>query len=446
MTMEDSRPHVSLVVIGHVNAGKSTLTGHLLSKCGCVDNRTLAKYERESAELGKHPSAKYAWVLDGMKAERERGMTIDITLWKFRSTRYDIAVIDVPGHRDYVKNMITGTSQADAAVLVVDATRGGYKLGMSKEGQTREHALLAHTLGVTQMIVAVNKMDDDTVAYAEKIYDNVREEVSKHLKKVGYKISKVAFVPISGWKGDNISEKSEYMSWYTGPTLVEALDGLSPPKRPVGLPLRIPIQDVYKIGGIGTVPVGRVETGRIRPGMIVQFAPSGIRAEVQSCEVHHEEQIEVGPGNNVGFHVKGIPTKSVRRGDVASEANDSAATGVSSFDAQIVVMNHPGRITKGYCPVIDCHTAHVACRFVDIRQKLDRRTGMVIEEDPEYLQNGDAAIVTMVPTRPMCVESFAEYPPLGRIAIRDMKRTVAVGIILSITKEEVDGLRSDEPL
>jgi len=446
-TMENvERPHISLVVIGHVDSGKSTVAGHLLFNCGCVDDRTLTKYEREAFELGKHPSTKYAWILDAMKAERERDMTIDISLWKFHSLKFDFTVIDVPGHRDYVKNMITGTSQADVAILVIDATKGGYELGMSKEGQSREHTLLAHTLGVKQLIVAINKMDDDTVRYAEKRYTDITDEVSKHLKKVGYKLSKVAFIPISGWKGDNLSEKSENnMEWYNGQTLLEALDNLSPPKRSTGLPLRIPIQDVYKIGGIGTVPVGRVESGRIRPGMIIQFAPSGIQAKVQSCEVHHEEQSDVGPGNNVGFSLRGVAVKDVRRGDVASEANDNAATAVSSFEAQIVVINHPGRITKGYCPVVDCHTAHISCQFVNIRQKLDRRTGKVVEENPEYLQNGDAAIVTMVPTRPMCVESFSEYQALGRITIRDMKRTVAVGIIKSIIKVEVDAEQSNVP-
>ncbi|KAL3780087.1 hypothetical protein ACHAW5_004571 [Stephanodiscus triporus] len=437
MSKED-RPHVSLVVIGHVDAGKSTTTGHLIHKCGGVDARTIDKYERESAELGLPPSSKFAWVLDGLRAERERGMTIDITLWKFRSAVYDFTVIDTPGHRDFIKNMITGTSQADAAILVVDASIGRFEAGMGREGQTREHALLAYTLGVKQLVVAVNKMDDGTVRYGEGRYSDVRDEVSNYLKKVGYKPARVAFVPISGWRGDNVAERSENMPWYAGPTLLGALDGLTPPKRPVNLPLRIPVQDVYKIGGVGTVPVGRVETGRIRPGITVKFAPSGIEAEVRSCEVHHESRAEVGPGNNVGFNVKNVAVKDVRRGDVASDADDNPAHGVTSFEAQIVVMNHPGRITRGYCPVIDCHTAHVACRFADIKEKLDRRTGKVVEENPEFLQNGDAAIVTMIPTKPLCVESFAEFPPLGRFAIRDMRTTVAVGVIKSITKAEVD--------
>ena len=435
--MPTDKTHISLVVIGHVDAGKSTTTGHLIYKCGGIDKKTIDKYEREANELGKS-SYKYAWVVDNLKAERERGITIDITLWKFQSSKYDYTVIDAPGHRDFIKNMITGTSQADVAVMVVDASQGGFEACISREGQTREHALLAYTLGVKQMVVAVNKMDDATVNYSQKRYEDIKSEVSNYLKKVGYKPAKVAFVPISGWTGDNITEKSSNLSWYSGPSLLDALDNVTPPKRPVDKSLRIPIQDVYKIGGIGTVPVGRVETGIIKPGITAQFAPSGIQAEVKSCEVHHESLLEVGPGTNVGFNVKNVAVKDIRRGDVASDANDNPATGVTKFDAQVVVMNHPGKITKGYCPIVDCHTAHVACQFTNIKEKMDRKTGKVTEENPEYIRNGDAAIVTMEPSKPLCVESFSEYPPLGRFAIRDMRQTVAVGVIKAITKEEVE--------
>jgi elongation factor 1-alpha len=432
-TMAKVRDHISLVVIGHLNAGKSTTTGHLLYKCGGIDKTTIDKYEREANELGR-ASHKFAWVTDNLQAERERGITIDITLWKFSSKKYDFTIIDTPGTRGFIKNMITGTSQADSALMIVDATQGNFESGISREGQTREHALLAYSLGVKQMVVAVNKMDDTTVNFSERRYEEIKQSVSNYLKKVGYKSSKVTFVPISGWMGDNITEKSTNLNWFTGPTLLAALDNVTPPKRPVGLPLRIPIQDVYKIGGIGTVPVGRVETGIIRPGMTVKFAPSGIIAEVKSCEVHHEALLEVGPGNNVGFNVKNVALKDIRRGDVASDVNDKPASAVSSFEAQIIVMNHPGKISIGYCPIIDCHTAHVACSVASIREKLDRRTGKVMEENPEFIQNGDAAIITLVPTKPLCVETFAEYPPLGRFVIRDMGRTVAVGIIKSVSK------------
>jgi len=432
--MGKEKVHISLVVIGHVDAGKSTTTGHLIYKCGGIDKRTIEKYEKEAAELGKS-SFKYAWVLDNLKAERERGITIDIALWKFQSPKYDFTVIDAPGHRDFIKNMITGTSQADVAVLVIDSSQGGFEAGISKDGQTREHALLAYTLGVKQMIVAMNKMDDKTVQYAEARYKEIKAEVGSYLKKVGYKPMKIPFVPISGWVGDNMVEKSANMAWYKGPYLLEALDSVNPPKRPTDKPLRLPLQDVYKIGGIGTVPVGRVETGIIKPGMVACFAPSGLNAEIKSVEMHHESLPQASPGDNVGFNVKNVAVKDLRRGFVTSDSKSNPATAAATFTAQVIVMNHPGQISNGYSPVLDCHTAHVACRFKHIEEKMDRRSGKVLEANPKFVKMGDACIVVLEPTKPMCVESFTEFPPLGRFAVRDMRQTVAVGVIKSVVAE-----------
>lgn len=413
--------------------GKSTTTGHLVYQCGGVDEKTIERLAIESEEINKG-SFKYAWILDSLKAERERGITIDISLFKFQSSKFAFTIIDAPGHRDFIKNMITGTSQADVALLVVDSSQGGFEAGISRDGQTREHALLAYTLGVKQMIVVCNKMDDDTVNYSQERYQAIKAEVSAYLKKVGYKPMKIPFVPISGWVGDNLTEKSSNMPWYEGPTLLEALDELTPPKRPTDKPLRVPIQDVYKIGGVGTVPVGRVETGTIQAGIEAAFAPSDVVAEIKSVEIHHEVLESAGPGENVGFHVKNVAAKDIRRGYVASDANDHPASGVSSFEAQVILMNHPGEISNGYTPVIDCHTAHVACKFAHIKAKMDRQTGKIVEENPKSIKTGDAAIVELEPTKPFCVETFAEFPPLGRFAIRDMRQTVGVGVIKSITK------------
>jgi len=433
--MGKEKIHISLVVIGHVDAGKSTTTGHLIYKCGGIDKRTIEKYEKEAAELGKG-SFKYAWVLDNLKAERERGITIDIALWKFESPKYSFTVIDAPGHRDFIKNMITGTSQADVAVLVIDSSQGGFEAGISKDGQTREHALLAYTLGVKQMIVACNKMDDKTVKYDQGRYKEIKAEVSAYLKKVGYKPMKIPFVPISGWVGDNMLEKSTNMPWYKGPCLLEALDKVKPPTRPTDKPLRLPLQDVYKIGGIGTVPVGRVETGVIKPGITALFAPAGITAEIKSVEMHHESLAQAVPGDNVGFNVKNVAVKDLRRGFVASDSKNKPASGVESFESQVIIMNHPGQISNGYSPVLDCHTAHVACKFANIKQKMDRRSGKVLEENPKFIKTGDACIVELKPTKPMCVETFVEFPPLGRFAVRDMRQTVAVGVIKAKVDEE----------
>ena len=432
------KTHINLVVIGHVDAGKSTTTGHLIYKCGGIDKRTIEKFEKEAAELGK-ASFKYAWVLDNLKAERERGITIDIALWKFESPKFYFTVIDAPGHRDFIKNMITGTSQADIAILVIDSSVGGFEAGISKDGQTREHALLAFTLGVKQMIVACNKMDDVSVKYGEGRYKEIKAEVSTYLKKVGYKPMKIPFVPISGWMGDNMIDKSTNMPWYKGPYLLEALDNANPPKRPVDKPLRLPLQDVYKIGGIGTVPVGRVETGVIKPGMVCTFAPVQITTEVKSVEMHHESLPEAVPGDNVGFNVKNVSVKDIRRGNVCGDSKKDPPKGASTFFAQVIVMNHPGQISSGYSPVLDCHTAHVACKFKNIDQKMDRRSGKVLEENPKFVKTGDACMVTLEPTKPLCVESFAEYPPLGRFAVRDMRQAVAVGVIKSVDKSEKEG-------
>jgi elongation factor 1-alpha len=433
--MGKDKMHVNLVVIGHVDAGKSTATGHLIYKCGGIDKRTIEKFEKEAADMGK-ASFKYAWVLDKLKAERERGITIDIALWKFETAKSVFTIIDAPGHRDFIKNMITGTSQADAAILMIDSTTGGFEAGISKDGQTREHALLAFTLGVRQMIVACNKMDDKTVQYSKDRYEEVKKEVASYLKKVGYNPDKVPFVPISGWVGDNMLEKSDAMSWYKGPTLIEALDALETPKRPADKPLRLPLQDVYKIGGIGTVPVGRVETGIMKPGDVVTFAPNALTTEVKSIEMHHEQLPEAVPGDNVGFNVKNVAVKDLRRGFVASNSKHDPAKEAEEFVAQVIVLNHPGQISNGYAPVIDCHTCHIACKFHTIQSKLDRRSGKELEAEPKFIKTGDAAMVLLKPQKPMCCESFVDYPPLGRFAVRDMRQTVAVGVIKSVVKRE----------
>ena len=446
--MGKEKTHINIVVIGHVDSGKSTTTGHLIYKLGGIDKRTIEKFEKDASDMGKG-SFKYAWVLDKLKAERERGITIDIALWKFETPKFYVTVIDAPGHRDFIKNMITGTSQADCAILVIASGTGEFEAGISKDGQTREHALLAYTLGVKQLIVAVNKMD--TCKYSEERFNEIKKEVSGYIKKVGYVSEAVAFVPISGWHGDNMLESTPNMPWFkgweierksgkaSGKTLVDALDAIEPPARPTDKPLRLPLQDVYKIGGIGTVPVGRVETGILKPNMVVTFAPSELSTEVKSVEMHHEQLTEALPGDNVGFNVKNVSVKELRRGFVASDSKNSPAKEAASFNAQVIILNHPGQIAAGYTPVLDCHTAHIACKFSELIEKIDRRTGKALEESPKAVKSGDAAIVKMLPQKPMCVESFQEFPPLGRFAVRDMRQTVAVGVIKSVEKSEGKG-------
>ena len=433
--MGKEKGHLNLVVIGHVDSGKSTTTGHLIYKLGGIDARTIEKFEKESADMGKG-SFKYAWVLDKLKAERERGITIDIALWKFETKNRFYTVIDAPGHRDFIKNMITGTSQADAAILIIASGKGEFEAGISKEGQTREHALLAFTMGVKQMVVACNKMD--SVEYSKERYEEIKSNVADFLGKVGYKTETMNFVPISGFEGDNILEQSPNMTWYTGPTLCEALDSFKTPKRPILKPLRLPLQDVYKIGGIGTVPVGRVETGILKAGMIVTFAPKGVSAECKSVEMHHESVPEATPGNNVGFNIKGLSVKDIKRGFVASDSKNDPAADTENFVAHTIVMNHPGEIKNGYTPVIDCHTAHIACKFEELLTKADKRSGKKTEDFPKFLKSGDAGQIKLAPTKPFCVETFSTYAPLGRFAVRDMKQTVAVGVVQEINRKVAD--------
>lgn len=433
--MPKEKPHVNLVVIGHVDSGKSTSTGHLIYKCGGIDKRTIEKFEKESTEKGKG-SFKYAWVLDKLKAERERGITIDISLWKFETPKFNFTIIDAPGHRDFIKNMITGTSQADVALLVISAGVGEFEAGISSEGQTREHALLAYTLGVKQMIVLVNKMDVTGVEWKEDRYNEIKKEVSEYLKKVGYNPDKVLFIPISGWHGDNMLDPSDNLKWFKGPTLIGALDTIVPPKRATDKALRLPIQDVYKIQGIGTVPAGRVETGVLKPGMVVTFAPSNVTTEVRSVEMHHESLTEAIPGDNVGFNIKAVSTKDIKRGHVCGDSKNDPPKEAGTFDAQVIVLNHPGQINAGYTPVVDCHTSHIACKFAELKSKIDKRTNKELEANPKFVKSGDSAIVTMAPCKPVCVEAFNVYPPLGRFAVRDMKQTVAVGVIKSVEKVE----------
>merc|ERR1739838_715950 len=380
------KAHINIVVIGHVDSGKSTTTGHLIYKCDGIDKRTIEKFEKESSEMGKG-SFKYAWVLDKLKAERERGITIDIALWKFETAKFYVTVIDAPGHRDFIKNMITGTSQADCAVLIVAAGTGEFEAGISKNGQTREHVLLCFTLGVKQLICAVNKMDSTEPKYSEARFSEITKEVRACVKKVGYNPDAVPMIPISGFHGDNMLEKSSNMDWWKKQkvdtkgakfeyeTLFDALDNINPPQRPTDKALRLPLQDVYKIGGIGTVPVGRVETGKIKAGMIVNFAPANVTTEVKSVEMHHENVEVASPGDNVGFNVKNVSIKDIKRGNVTSDSKNDPAMGAKNFSSQVIVLNHPGEIGNGYSPVLDCHTAHIACKFEELIEKIDRRSG-----------------------------------------------------------------------
>lgn len=418
------KPHINLVFIGHVDHGKSTTVGRVLFDSKSIDEQTMKKLQQKAQELGKS-GFEFAFVLDTVKEERERGVTIDLTYKKFETQKHYFTVIDAPGHKDFIKNMITGTSQADAAVLVVAAND-------SVKEQTREHAFLSKTLGVGQLIVAINKMD--MVNYDEAKYKSVKDDVTKLLAGYGWKTDDVKFVPIASLKGDNVIEKSANMGWYNGDTLLQALDGLKPADQPTNLALRMPVQDVYTITGIGTVPVGRIETGIMKVGQKIIAMPSGKQGEVKTIEMHHEQQPQAIPGDNVGTSMRGLGKGDLKRGDVVGPV-DNPPTVAKEFTARIMILNHPSVLTVGYTPVFHVNTAQVSCRFTKLLKKLDPKTGQVVAENPDFLKSGDFAEVVIEPTRPLCIEKGSDFPQLSRFAIRDMGRTVAAGMCVDVVKK-----------
>ncbi|MFH1054713.1 MAG: translation elongation factor EF-1 subunit alpha [Candidatus Altiarchaeota archaeon] len=420
------KPHMNLVFIGHVDHGKSTLVGRLLYEVGEVTEQQMKNLKEEADKAGKG-TFEFAWVMDSLKEERERGVTIDIAHRKFSTQKNYFTIIDAPGHRDFVKNMITGASQADAAVLVVDVQNG-------VQPQTKEHAFLAKTLGINQLIVAMNKMD--AINYEEAKFNKTLEEVKKLLMSIGYKVDQIPFIPVSAYLGDNVKVKSAKTPFYKGDPLLIELDKLKAPEKPVDKPLRLPVQDVYTITGVGTVPVGRVETGVIKPGDKIIFMPSNVVGEVKTVEMHHEQLLKAEPGDNIGFNVRGIAKNDVKRGDVAGPVNNPP-TVAEEFTAQIVVLQHPSAITAGYTPVFHIHTAQVACTFTELLKKIDPKTGAVKEEKPEFLKAGDVAVVKIKPTRPTVIEPAKEFPQLGRFAVRDMGQTVAAGMVIEVKKKEM---------
>ncbi len=420
------KPHINIVFIGHVDHGKSTLVGRLLYDLGEISEQVMKKYKDEAEKLGK-ATFEFAWVMDQLKDERERGLTIDIAHRKFETQKNYFTIIDAPGHRDFVKNMITGTSQADATVLICSVKEG-------VQPQTKEHAFLAKTMGVPKMLVVMNKMD--AVNYDEGKYNAVKEDLSKLLRSIGYKVDEINFTPLSAFGGDNIIKKSDNLSWYKGPTFLEELDKLEAPEKPTGKPLRLPIQDVYTITGAGTVPVGRVETGVLKPGQKVIFMPSGAIGEIKTIEMHHEQLSQAVPGDNIGFNVRGVGKDDAKRGDVLGPV-DNPPTVAEEFTAQIVVLQHPSALTVGYTPVFHVHTAQVACRFTELVKKINPKTGEVTEENPQFLKTGDVAVVKVKPTKLLVIEKAKDFPQLGRFAIRDMGQTVAAGMVIDVVPKKM---------
>jgi elongation factor 1-alpha len=432
--MAKDKEHMNLVVIGHIDNGKSTLMGHVLIATGAVSDREAREMEKMAKDLDRE-SWKFAYFMDRLAEERKRGITIDLAFRKFETKTKYFTIIDAPGHQDFVKNMITGASQADAAILVFSAKTSEFAAAISDNGQGREHAFLARTLGVKKIILAINKMDDDSVSYKEERYLEVRDEVDKLLKVVGYNTeADVTYVPVSAFVGDNLNVPSDNMKWWKGPTLVEALDSLPLPVKPTGKPLRVPIQDVSKIKGAGVVPVGRIETGTMTVGMQVSVAPTGFVGELRSIEMHHEAMKSAEPGDNVGFNIRGVTMKDIYRGCVLGpkDAPCSVVTPKGNMTCMIIVIWHPTALAIGYTPVVHSHTAQIACKFIELVKKLDPKTNQVLEDQPQFIKKGENAMVKLQPIKKFPIEKFKEFPELGRVAVRDMGRTVSVGVVMAI--------------
>ncbi len=427
--MAHEKPNMNVVFVGHVDHGKSTTVGRLMYDSGMVPEQEMKKLKEEAVKHGK-VGFEFAFVMDKFKEERERGLTIDLSYKKLMTQKYAVTIIDAPGHKDFVKNMITGASQADAAFLVVAVQHGVMP-------QTKEHLWLLRTMGVEQLAIVINQMD--TVKYDEAKFNKVKEDITTLLKSVGYKTDKVTFLAISGLLGENVVKKSTNMPWYKGPTVLEQFDLFAEPKKPTELPLRMPIQDVYEITGIGTVPVGKIETGIMKVGQKVKILPGrtgkGIEGEIKSIEMHHESLKEAVAGDNIGINIRGVGKKDIARGDVICEATKPTPV-VEEFIAQIAVINHPTVLAKGYTPVFHVHTAQVPCQFIELIEQIDPRTGQVIKQNPDFLKNGDVAKVKIKPEGRLCLEIQKDNPFMSRFAVRDAGQTVAAGVCIEITKKK----------
>jgi len=427
--MAREKPNMNVVFVGHVDHGKSTIVGQLLFQSGAVSEQEMKKLKDEAQKHGK-VGFEFAYIMDQIRESRERGVTIDLAYRKIMTQKYQITIIDAPGHKDFVKNMITGASQADAAFLVIAAQE-------SVQPQTKEHLWLLRTMGVTKLCVAVNKMD--TVNYDEAKFNKVKEDVSELIKTVGLDLTKVNFIACSGLQGENIAKKSDKTPWYKGPTIMEQFDLFPEPELPTNLPMRMPVQDVYEITGIGTVPVGKIETGIMKIGQKVKVLPGrtgeGIEGEVKTIEMHHENLSEAVAGDNVGINIRGVGKKDLARGDVICDAVKPIPV-VEEFIAQIAIINHPTVLAKGYTPVFHIHTAQVPCQFIELMAQIDPKTGQVIKENPDFLKNGDVAKVRIKPKGNLALETQKDNAFMSRFAVRDMGNTVAAGVCIEITKKK----------
>ncbi len=451
--MSEGKQHISLVVCGHVDAGKSTTTGHLIFKLGGISEREMQKLQAEADQQGKSSFA-FAYYMDKDKAERERGVTINCTTKEFFTDSYHYTIVDAPGHRDYVKNMITGAGCADVALLLVPAEMGGFETAIAKgdhktgeiQGQTRQHARLLGLLGIEKLIVGVNKMD--SVDWSEQRFNEIKEEMSKMITQAGFKIKQVPFIPFSGFQGENLIEKTDKAPWYkgfevnlsktekvSGFTLHDALEKVArPPARKPDAQVRIPINGIYKIKGVGDVITGRVEQGTINAGDVCRVVPRGLSGlKVFSIEMHHKTWPCAKPGDNVGMNIKGLDKNNMPKvGDVITLEKDPMCLPVKSFVAQVAVQEHPGQLKPGFSPCVHVRTAKSACKMTAINWKISKKTGDQKLENPPFLERAEQAEIVFEPQQPIYIEDFEKCEGLGRIAVMDSNNLVMLGKVMSV--------------
>ncbi|KAJ6241175.1 translation factor [Anaeramoeba flamelloides] len=430
------KPHLSVVFLGHVDSGKSTTAGHFLKKCGLVDKKLFEKMCQEAKNLGKQ-SFKYAYVFDRLKSERERGLTQDCKSLNFETENKNFTLVDAPGHKKYMKNMITALSQVDAVIMVVDATVGTFEKGFKKQGKIRELAIIASAYGAKQMIVLVNKMDVSSVDYSQARYNRIKDKMNPFLRRLGYHSGAFQFIPISAWLGQNLMElDTQSMGWYTGPTLYQALERLQEPKRATDQPFRLAVRDVYNVYGVGIVVRGVVASGTLSEGNQMVLSPTGGIFQARSILCHGKRIKEAQCGQFASVNLKYLSSRYIKRGMVLGHITNDPPCIVLDFTARIYVVNHPTQIRPGYEPVIDCHTSHITCKIDRFLQKINKN-GRLLEKSPTSLRTGDHAIVHMIPLQPFCVEPYHKIPTLGRIIIRDMSIIVGIGSIQSTNKSKI---------
>ncbi|GFT95031.1 HBS1-like protein [Trichonephila clavipes] len=427
----DVKPLINLVVIGHVDAGKSTLMGHLLFDIGNVSQRNMHKFERDSKKLGKG-SFMYAWVLDETPEERNRGITMDVAFSTFETTHRAVTLLDAPGHKDFIPNMITGAAQADVAILVVDSTKGEFETGFEAGGQTREHTMLIRSLGVSELAIAVNKMDN--VSWSEERFQEIKTKLSTFLKQVGFKERDVTFVPCSGLTGENLVKSSEeptLKKWYSGPTLVEVIDNFHPPERPVDKPFRLCVSDVFKGATGGLCVAGKIEAGFIKKNDKVLVMPVGEQAIVKGISAD-EQSLSYGfAGDHVMIQLSGIDVNSIPSGSMLCSTEKPVKV-ATRFEARLVIFNISVPITKGFPVIFHYQSLSEQACIKKLVSQLNRSTGEVLKNKPRCLTKNSSAVVEIEVNRPICVELFKEFKELGRFMLRSGGSTIAAGLVTNI--------------